>query len=37
MNYPGVVAGDAELLAKIAAAGDRRVDGHAPGPDRPAA
>ena len=31
MNYPGVVAGDPELLAKIAAAGDRRVDGHAPG------
>ncbi len=31
MNYPGVVAGDAELLEKIAAAGDRRVDGHAPG------
>jgi adenine deaminase len=31
MNYPGVVAGNAELLAKIAAAGDRRVDGHAPG------
>ncbi|HUC24793.1 MAG TPA: adenine deaminase [Streptosporangiaceae bacterium] len=31
MNYPGVVAGDGELLAKIAAAGDRRVDGHAPG------
>jgi adenine deaminase len=31
MNYPGVVAGDADLLAKIAAAGDRRVDGHAPG------
>jgi adenine deaminase len=31
MNYPGVVAGDAELLAKIAAAGHRRVDGHAPG------
>jgi len=31
MNFPGVVAGDAELLAKIAAAGDRRVDGHAPG------
>jgi adenine deaminase len=30
MNFPGVVAGDAELLAKIAAAGDRRVDGHAP-------
>src|SRR5271166_2618549 len=31
MNFPGVVAGDAELLEKIAAAGDRRVDGHAPG------
>ncbi len=31
MNFPGVVAGDADLLAKIAAAGDRRVDGHAPG------
>jgi adenine deaminase len=31
MNYPGVIAGDPELLAKIAAAGDRRVDGHAPG------
>jgi adenine deaminase len=31
MNFPGVVAGDSELLAKIAAAGDRRVDGHAPG------
>ncbi len=30
MNYPGVVAGDAELLAKIAAAGHLRVDGHAP-------
>ncbi len=31
MNFPGVVAGDPQLLAKIAAAGDRRVDGHAPG------
>jgi len=31
MNFPGVVAGDAELLEKIAAAGHRRVDGHAPG------
>ena len=31
MNFPGVVAGDPELLAKIAAAGNRRVDGHAPG------
>jgi adenine deaminase len=26
-----VIAGDATLLAKIAVAGDRRVDGHAPG------
>lgn len=31
MNYPGVVAGDADCLEKIAAAGARRVDGHAPG------
>jgi adenine deaminase len=31
MDYPGVVRGDPEVLAKIAAAGDRRVDGHAPG------
>jgi adenine deaminase len=31
MNYPGVVAGDAEMLARIATAGGRRVDGHAPG------
>lgn len=33
MNYPGVVAGDAEVLAKIAAARSRGkpVDGHAPG------
>ncbi|MDA8357913.1 MAG: adenine deaminase [Actinomycetota bacterium] len=31
MNYPGVVAGDPEMLARIAAAGHRRVDGHAPG------
>jgi len=31
MNYPGVIAGDADLRAKIAAAGHRRVDGHAPG------
>ena len=33
MNYPGVVAGDAEVLAKIAAAAARGkpVDGHAPG------
>ncbi|MFM9058339.1 MAG: adenine deaminase [Planctomycetaceae bacterium] len=38
MNYPGVVAGDADVLAKIAAARARGkpVDGHAPqlrGPD----
>ncbi len=31
MNFPGVIAGDPDLLAKIAAAGSRRVDGHAPG------
>jgi len=33
MNYPGVVAGDPGVLAKIAAAAARRkpVDGHAPG------
>ncbi|HLH46710.1 MAG TPA: amidohydrolase family protein, partial [Acidimicrobiales bacterium] len=31
MNFPGVIAGDPELRAKIAAAGRRRVDGHAPG------
>jgi adenine deaminase len=31
MNYPAVVAGDPEALAKIEAAGSRHVDGHAPG------
>lgn len=31
MNYPGVIHGDKEVLAKIAAAADRRVDGHSPG------
>jgi adenine deaminase len=31
MNFPAVVAGDPESLAKIHAAGDRHVDGHAPG------
>jgi adenine deaminase len=33
MNWPGAIAGDAEVLAKIAAAKARgkRVDGHAPG------
>jgi len=31
MNFPGVINGDPEVLAKIATAGNRRVDGHAPG------
>ena len=31
MNFPGVIGGDPEVLAKIATAGGRRVDGHAPG------
>jgi adenine deaminase len=31
MNFPGVISGDPEVLAKIATAGVRRVDGHAPG------
>ena len=31
MNFPGVIAGDPDLIAKINAAGHRRVDGHAPG------
>ncbi|MGC9962425.1 MAG: adenine deaminase [Acidimicrobiales bacterium] len=31
MNFPGVVNGDPDVLAKIATAGNRRVDGHAPG------
>ncbi|MGH9073310.1 MAG: adenine deaminase C-terminal domain-containing protein, partial [Acidimicrobiales bacterium] len=31
MDFPGAVAGDPDVLAKIAAAGRRRVDGHAPG------
>jgi adenine deaminase len=31
MNFPGVIAGDDEMLARIAAAGGRRVDGHSPG------
>ncbi len=31
MDFPGVINGDPEVLAKIAAAGGRRVDGHAPG------
>jgi len=31
MNFPGVVAGDADELAKLAVDGAGRVDGHAPG------
>jgi adenine deaminase len=31
MNFPGVIAGEAEMLERIAAAGPRRVDGHFPG------
>ncbi|MGO9660570.1 MAG: adenine deaminase, partial [Acidimicrobiales bacterium] len=31
MNVRGVINADPEVLAKIAAAGSRRVDGHAPG------
>ncbi|HWF52594.1 MAG TPA: adenine deaminase [Solirubrobacteraceae bacterium] len=32
MNFPGVIAGEEEMLARIAAAGGhRRVDGHSPG------
>jgi adenine deaminase len=31
MNFPGVIAGDEEMLRRIAAAGHRRVDGHSPG------
>ena len=30
MNFPGVIAGDPEMLARIRAAGGRRVDGHSP-------
>jgi adenine deaminase len=36
MNFPGVIAGDAEMLARIAAAGSRRVDGHSPEVSGPA-
>jgi adenine deaminase len=31
MNFPGVMSGDADLLAKIAAMQGRPVDGHCPG------
>ncbi|WP_449242237.1 adenine deaminase [Desulfovibrio sp.] len=30
MNFPGLLAGDPEVLAKLLAAGDRPIDGHAP-------
>lgn len=30
MNYPGVIAKDIELMKKIAIAGNKRIDGHAP-------
>ncbi|MBI4673943.1 MAG: adenine deaminase [Chloroflexi bacterium] len=31
MNYPGVIGGDQEVLDKLRAFGDRRMDGHCPG------
>jgi adenine deaminase len=31
MNFPGVIAGDPDVLARIAARGATHVDGHAPG------
>jgi adenine deaminase len=31
MNFPGVIAGDPEMLARISAAGVLPVDGHSPG------
>lgn len=31
MDYPAVVAGDGDAVAKVAAAGERHIDGHAPG------
>ncbi len=31
MNFPGVIGGDSGVLAKISLAGNRPVDGHAPG------
>ena len=31
MDYPAVVAGDDDAVAKVRAAGDRHIDGHAPG------
>lgn len=31
MNYPGVILGDENVLAKLVVAGDKVIDGHAPG------
>lgn len=31
MNYPAAIAGQADVMAKMAATGFRRIDGHAPG------
>jgi adenine deaminase len=31
MNYPGVISGDPDVLAKLKVVGDRVIDGHAPG------
>jgi len=31
MNFPGVIDGDEEMLARVAVAGGLRVDGHSPG------
>ncbi|MGB9758182.1 MAG: adenine deaminase [Candidatus Bipolaricaulaceae bacterium] len=36
MNFPGVLAGDPDLLAKIQAAQGKPIDGHAPGLSGPA-
>ena len=36
MDYPAVVAGDEDTVAKLAAAGERHIDGHAPGLSGPA-
>ncbi|MFZ0043403.1 MAG: adenine deaminase [Solirubrobacteraceae bacterium] len=35
MNFPGVIAGDEEMLARVRAAGPLRVDGHSPGVSGP--
>ena len=34
MNFPGVIAGDPAVLAKLGLRGASHVDGHAPGRDR---